>query len=275
MSVLARSALFVPGSRPERFAKALAVGADLVIIDLEDAVEASLKAQARGHLAAFLERQPQVRVLVRVNATDHPEHAADLALCARLPGVLGIMLPKAESAVQVGQVAWQGKPVWPLIETAVGWLALPEIAASASVARLGFGGLDLALDIGMRSGSAAASTVYEQMRLALILHSKANGLPPPLDTVYPAFDDDAGLAAVIAHGRDLGMLGALCIHPRQVAVVHVALAPSADELAWATRVLEAARVSGKAAFQFEGQMVDAPVLARARRVLGREEEGAS
>ncbi|MFR0690601.1 HpcH/HpaI aldolase/citrate lyase family protein [Enterobacterales bacterium AE_CKDN230030158-1A_HGKHYDSX7] len=263
---IARTALFVPGSRPERFAKALASGADTVIVDFEDAVEASLKAQARGNLEAFLKANPDARVRVRINAAGDPEQAADLELCRSLPGVIGILLPKAERAMQVRIVASCGKPVWPLIESARGLLALGEIAACEGVERLTFGGLDLALDIGMRSGTQAAAGVYDQVRLGLLLHSRVNDLQPPLDTVFPAFDDAEGFAATIRHGRDLGLLGALCIHPKQVGVVHAALAPSADELDWARRVVAAAE-GGAAAFQIDGEMVDAPVLGHARRLL--------
>ncbi|WP_315809956.1 CoA ester lyase [Pseudomonas sp. C9-3] len=263
---IVRTALFVPGSRPERFAKALASGADAVIVDFEDAVEASLKAQARENLESFLDANPEARVRVRVNAAGDPQQAADLELCGRLPGVTGILLPKAERAMQVRIAASSGKPVWPLIESARGLLALGEIAACEGVERLTFGGLDLALDIGMSSGTQAAAVVYDQVRLSLLLHSRVNDLQPPLDTVFPAFDDAEGFAATIRHGRDLGLLGALCIHPRQVAVAHAALAPGADELDWARRVVEASQ-GGAAAFQVDGQMVDAPVLARARRLL--------
>lgn len=270
MSPIVRSALFVPGSRPERFAKALASGADAVIVDLEDAVEAALKARARDDLAAFLEANPQARVRVRVNAAGHPEHVADLELC-RLLGVAGILLPKVECVGDLRAAGTCGKPIWPLIESARGLLAVGEIAACAGVERLTFGGLDLALDIGMSSGTAAAASVYDQVRLSLLLHSRVNGLQAPLDTVYPAFDDAEGFAATLRHGRDLGLVGALCIHPKQVAVLHAALAPSAEELAWARRVLAAAE-SGAAAFQVDGQMVDAPVLARARRLLANAGE---
>lgn len=263
---IVRTALFVPGSRPERFAKALASGADAVIVDFEDAVEASLKAQARDNLEAFLAANPEARVRVRVNAAGDPEQAADLELCRRLPGVIGILLPKAERAMQVRIAASCGKPVWPLIESARGLLALGEIAACEGVERLTFGGLDLALDIGMNSGTPAAAVVYDQVRLNLLLHSRVNDLQPPLDTVFPALDDAEGFAATIRHGRDLGLLGALCIHPKQVGVAHAALAPNADELDWARRVVTAAE-SGAAAFQVDGQMVDAPVLSRARRLL--------
>ncbi|MCY1289157.1 (3S)-malyl-CoA thioesterase [compost metagenome] len=261
-----RSALFVPGSRPERFAKALAVGADAVIVDFEDAVEAELKAQARDNLASFLASHPEVRVWVRVNAAAHAEFAADLAFCQAQSGIAGLLLPKAESAAEVRRAAQTGKPLWPLLESAAGVLALAEIAACAGVQRLTFGALDLAVDLGLAAGTAAAEAMLDQLRFALLLHSRANGLQPPLDTVYPAFDDEAGFAAAIRRGRDMGLFGALCIHPKQVAVLHAALAPSAEELDWARRVVEAA-ASGAAAFKIDGKMVDAPVISRARRLL--------
>ena len=265
-SVFVRSALFVPGNRPERFAKALASGADAVIVDLEDAVAPQDKATAREHLAQFLLQHGDARVLVRVNAAGTDEHEADLELCRAHPGIGAVMLPKAESAAQVDRVAAVGKPVWPIIESALGVLWVGPIAACAGVQRLTFGALDLALDLGMNAGTAAAECVFDQTRFALLVHSRVNGLEPPLDSVYPAFEDDSGLAEAMRRGRDMGLGGALCIHPRQVPVVNAAMAPSAEEKAWAQRVVSAA-ASGGAAFTVDGAMVDAPVLNRARRLL--------
>lgn len=264
-----RTALFVPGSRPERFAKALAAGADAVIVDFEDAVEEPLKPQARAHLAAFLQATPAARLWVRVNAAGHPQHLADLALCAEQPGVLGIVLPKAQSPAEVARAAATGKPVWPIIESAQGVLALAELARAPGVQRLVFGGLDLALDLALDASLAAGQQVLDHARAQLCLHARAAGLAPPLDGVYPALNDAAGLAAATRHAQAMGYAGALCIHPAQVPAIHAALAPSAEAVAWAQRVLAASQAEGGAgAFRFEGQMVDAPVLARARRVLG-------
>ncbi|CAI8699789.1 Citrate lyase subunit beta-like protein [Pseudomonas sp. IT-P74] len=266
---LIRSALFVPGNRPERFAKALASGADAVIIDLEDAVAPADKAMARKHLTEFIMWQRDVRLLVRINAADTAEHQADLDLCRQHPDVAAIMLPKTESAAQVDHVARSGKPVWPIIESAQGMLSVAEIAACAGVQGLTFGALDLALDLGMKAGGSAADRIFDQIRFALLLHSRVNGLQSPLDSVYPAFTDDSGLTHAMLRGRDMGMAGALCIHPRQVSVVHAVLAPSAEELAWAQRVLQAAEC-GDAALKVDGEMVDAPVIGRARRLLAFE-----
>lgn len=265
---IVRSALFVPGSRPERFAKALAAGADAVIVDFEDAVEEPLKRQARDHLAAFLQAEPQAKVWVRINAPTHPEHAEDVRFCGAHGGVAGVLLPKVESAAQVAVAGAAGKPVWPIIESAKGLLALGEIAAAEGVERLSFGGLDLALDLDLRHGSAAAEQFLDQARMAVQLHSRGADLAPPLDGVYPAFEDHEGLQRTIRHARDMGYGGALCIHPKQVAVIHQALAPAEEELAWARRVLDASeRAGGAGAFRLDGQMVDAPVLVRAQRLL--------
>ena len=266
MTAIVRSALFAPGIRPARFAKALVTGADAVIVDFEDAVEDHLKEQARQNLADFLQQQPDAKVWVRINGAGHPEQAADLAFCAAQAGIAGVLLPKAETAEQVQTATAIGKPVWALIENAKGLLAVPAMAACPGLQRLSFGGLDLGLDIGMANGTPTAAMVYDQIRLTLLLHSRVNGLQPPLDTVYPAFDDAEGFTANVRHCRDMGLVGGLCIHPKQVAVMHEALKPAESELDWARRVVEASK-SGAAAYQVDGQMVDAPVLGRARRIL--------
>ena len=126
-----RSALFVPATRPERIPKALESAADAVIVDLEDAVAEPLKAQARANLDAFLDANPEARVLVRINAPQHEQQALDLQLCRRQPGVVAALLPKAESAAQVEQAAACGKPVWPIIESARGLLELPALPGLA------------------------------------------------------------------------------------------------------------------------------------------------
>ncbi|HBX57241.1 HpcH/HpaI aldolase/citrate lyase family protein [Pseudomonas sp. UBA2684] len=267
-TVIIRSALFVPATRPERIPKALASGTDVVIVDLEDAVQESLKAEARANLDGFLADNPQARLLVRINAPGHTGQAADIALCQRHAGVIGVLLPKVESAEQVAQVALCGKPVWPIIESAQGLLALPAIARAAGVERLSFGGLDLGLDLGLASGSAAAERILDQARYSILLHTRTAALAPALDSVFPAIADHAGLARTAQDASDMGFGGLLCIHPSQVAIVHHALMPAAEELAWARRVL-AAGANGDGVFVVDGQMVDAPVLGRARRLLER------
>ncbi len=265
---IVRTALFVPATRPERIPKALATRADAVIVDLEDAVAEQLKAQARDQLAAFLDANPGARVRVRINAAGHAQQAGDLALCAAYAGVAGVVLPKAESAAQVTAAAASGKPVWPIVESARGLAALAGIAAAGGVERLSFGALDLGLDLGLASGTPAAGCILDQARYELLLQSRLAGLAAPLDSVFPDIRDLPGLARFAADARDMGFGGVLCIHPSQVAVVHETLMPSADELAWAQRVL-AAGASGEGVFVVDGHMIDAPVIGRARRLLQR------
>jgi (S)-citramalyl-CoA lyase len=260
-----RSALFVPGNRPERFAKALASGADVVIVDFEDAVPESDKAQARENLALFLKAQPTAKVWVRVNMAAHAQHPADLAFCTDQPGVCGVMLPKAERAEQVACAAATGKPVIPIIESAEGLYAMTAIAQTAGVQWLTYGSLDMSLDLGLVAGSPGAERMLDQLRFALLLHTRLAGLAPPLETVYARIDDNQGLTHFILSAQSMGFDGMLCIHPRQVAVVHDALAPDQTQLEWARRVLAGADDAG--AFQLDGQMIDAPVVQRARNIL--------
>ena len=263
-----RSALFVPATRPERIPKALQSGADQVIVDLEDAVAEDLKAQARANLDAFLEANPQARVLVRINAPQHQQQAADIALCRRQPGVAAVLLPKAESAAQVDQAAACGKPVWPIIESARGLLELPAIARARGVERLSFGALDLGLDLGLASDTAGAQRILDQARYAVLLHSRLAQLAPPLDSVFADINNTAGMTRMAADARDMGFGGLLCIHPSQVALIHAAYMPRQDELDWALRVLDSVASAG-GVFVLDGQMVDAPVIGLARRVLHR------
>ena len=261
-----KSVLFVPGSRPERFAKALASGAEKIIVDFEDAVEEHSKEKARENLGSFLEANPDVSVLVRINAHGHPQHLADIDFCSAFKGVSAVVLPKAESAEQIRIVSHSRKPLWPLIESARGLQALPEIAQCEAVERLTFGGLDLGLDLGMRSSSIGAARVMDQVRYQILVHSVINRLAKPLDTVFPNIEDSAGLATVSAIARDMGFGGVLCIHPKQVEIANRVFAPDQEEMLWAKRVLAAAK-NEAGAFSFEGRMIDAPVLSEALLLL--------
>lgn len=267
-----RSALFVPGNRPERFAKALVSGADVVIVDFEDAVEEQQKARARANLNAFLNDNPSARVWVRVNTAGHAEYQADLDMCLH-PGVDGIFLPKAESAEQLLRVATTGKQVIPIIESARGLDHLPAMARVPGVVRLTYGRLDLGLDLGLTVTSYGAERMFDQVRYALLLQTRLAGLEAPLESVFANIEDSERLLHYARTAGNMGFAGMLCIHPKQVAVVHSAWAPSEEDLAWARRVLEAA--DGRGAFKLDGEMVDAPVVARARQFLGLSAGSAS
>ncbi|PLC48725.1 CoA ester lyase [Pollutimonas subterranea] len=264
-----RSALFVPATRPERFSKALAAGADTVIIDLEDAVEHAFKDQARKHLCDFASANRQADFCVRINGATTPWFNADLAACADNPNIRAVLLPKAESALQVQQVAQAVSTVLPIIESAKGVLALGEMAGQQGVARLSFGSLDLMLELGTAPDTAGAALLLNHIRCQILLHSAAHGLAAPLDGVYPDFSDEDGLFQLAQQVRDMGFGGMLCIHPKQVATIHAAFAPTAADAEWAKRVIDIANSTGSSAFQLDGKMVDAPVIQRARQILAQ------
>ena len=270
-----RSYLFVPGDRPERFAKALASGADAVVLDLEDAVLPAAKAAAREAVEAFVADCPErARLVLRVNAEDSPWFAADCELLAFHPG-LAVMLPKAQGVAVLHALHGlsPGLPVLPLVESAAGVLAAEALAAAPGVQRLVFGTLDYALDLGLE-GELATTVGLDFAASRIALASRAAGIAAPVAGVTPAIDDEPLLLAEWARARALGFTAKLCIHPRQVAAIHKALAPTAEELAWAQRVLraaEAAEAAGTAqgAVQLDGRMIDRPVIERARRLLAR------
>lgn len=262
MTAPPRSYLFVPGDRAERFARARASGADAVVVDLEDAVAPASKGAARDAVAAALDAAAPV--VLRVNGADTGWFADDARLAAH-PGVAAVMLPKAAAADAVAALrsASGGKPVVALVESAAGMANLAALAATPGVARLAFGSIDFQLDLDITDDDLALLA----FRSRLVLASRVAGLPAPVDGVTTALDDAARIEAEARRARSLGFGGKLCIHPKQVAIVNDAFSPSPAELGWAQRVVDAAAASGGAAVAVDGRMVDAPVLARARRLL--------
>jgi citrate lyase subunit beta / citryl-CoA lyase len=263
----ARTYLFVPGTRPERFGKALASGADVVVLDLEDAVAAEDKAAARRTIANwFVSATPtdRVRIVVRINDAGSPCFAEDVR-ALRDAGATGVMLPKAESAQQIAatQAALPNAAVLALIESARGVDQVDAVAA-AGVVRLVFGTLDFALDLAIDITTDASGLAYAAGRIALA--SRVAGLPSPVAGVTPQLDDATRLLADLALARSQGFGAKLCIHPNQVEPIHAALRPSAQALAWAQRVLAADAASPGAA-RLDGRMVDRPVVLQAQRTL--------
>ncbi|MDH6184881.1 CoA ester lyase [Polaromonas sp. CG_23.6] len=273
----ARSFLFVPATRPERFAKALASGADAVIIDLEDAVAPADKDAARhALLLAMLSLNPaqRGRLLVRINAAATPWHAGDLA-CVRewvTQGLGAVMVPKAESVAGLADVARAAGPcaLLPLIESVAGLDAATTLAACPQVLRLAFGHLDFQADAGL--ACAADESELVPVRLALVLASRRAALPAPVDGISPGTQDTVQLASDAARGRRGGFGGKLCIHPAQVAVVNAAFTPSATEIDWAQRVVAGFAAAGGGVFSLDGRMVDAPVMLLAQRTLAHRRD---
>ena len=262
----ARTALFVPGDRPDRFGKAAASGTDLVVCDLEDAVAPGSKAEALEAVTGWL--AGGARACVRLNVSGTAEHVSELSRLKGLSGLVAVLVPKAEDPAQLERIHEHvGVPVVPLIETALGVARVMEVAAAGGVARLGFGHLDYSVDIGSGTGRVAML----HARSAVVLASRVAGLPGPFDGVTPDLDDDAKVADDAAYARDLGFTGKLLIHPRQVAPARETFTPSTEQVAWARRVVAASEQGG--AVRVDGAMVDAPVVARAVRVL-RQSRGA-
>ena len=272
----ARSFLFVPATRPERIAKALASGADAVIVDLEDAVAAADKVSARLALLPALQALAPAqcgRLLLRINAADTPWHDGDLAALPELVrlGLGGVMLAKSETVAALAAVAAATGPscaLLPLIESVAGLDAADALAASSQVLRLVFGHLDFQADAGL--ACAADESELVSVRLALVLASRRAKLVAPVDGVTPNLDDSAQLATDVARAQRGGFGAKLCIHPRQVPIVNAAFAPSAAELDWAQRVVTGFAAAGGGVFSLDGRMVDAPVLLLAQRTLARE-----
>ena len=265
-----RTYLFVPGNRPERFAKALASGADAVVLDLEDAVAPVAKGEARDAIANWSREAAEgdrARIVVRINDAQSSAFAVDLQLL-RDTNVLNVMLPKAESAAQVEAVcvAVPHARVLALIESACGVANVQLVALAEGVDRLVFGTLDYALDLDLDIADGPEGLSHAASVLAIA--SRAAGLAAPVAGVTPQIDDDRQLLADLAWSRRHGFGAKLCIHPRQVAPIHATLAPSAQALDWARRVL-AAETASPGAAQLDGRMIDRPVVLQAQRTLQR------
>lgn len=274
--VSAVSWLFVPASRPDRYARAVGSGADAVIVDLEDAVAASGKRQAREDLCRHWPATDgdSAPVVVRVNAEGTPYHLDDLAACEALAPD-AVVLSKAESAAQVRAVAEAcGAPVLPLVETARGLVNLPGIVSAPDVVRLLFGSIDLALDLGVTDDAA-----LDTARADLVRWAAACGLPQPVDGVTTAVRDAAAVTRAAERSAAWGFGGKLCIHPAQLGPVRAAFAPCEDDLRWARRVLDAVEDTRRAgrpvgdATMVDGEMIDRPLVERARRLVRRAEHG--
>ena len=278
---LMRSKLFVPGSRPELFAKALAGEADGISIDLEDAVEEGRKAQARGTMGAFLRAgQPASGkvIVVRVNGQDTPHFTADLEAIA-WPAVDLVNLPGAESAEEIHSVSQilarleteRGieRPIGILanIETPRGLRRAAEIASAdrrVEGLQLGFGDLFEPLSI-----DRADTRAVRSVQLAVRLAAGEAGIWA-YDSAFAAVKDPEGFKAEAEAARRLGYLGKTCIHPSQVALANAAFRPSEVEIAWALRVVEAterATRKGIGAFLVDGRMIDAPFSRRAEAIV--------
>ncbi|OZC63044.1 hypothetical protein CH306_28305 [Rhodococcus sp. 15-725-2-2b] len=260
----ARTLLFVPGDKPERFDKAVHSGADLTVLDLEDAVGSTDKASARVNTVRY--SSGGIHVAIRINDASTPHFRDDMDAVMALECTVVLAKSTAESVTTLTK-ALPTHRVIALIETARGVLDAGAIAETAGVARLALGAIDLAAELGVDPNR---SPLIDRARSDLAYASAAAGLPGPIDGVTPSIGDDAALDHDIARAQEFGFTGKLCIHPRQIEATHSAMAPTDAEVAWARRILgEAADPSNGSVFTVDGCMVDKPVMDRARAIAAR------
>lgn len=269
-----RSILFVPGDRPDRMEKALGLGADALILDLEDAVAPSAKPAAREMIAAFLRTERRATLFVRINPLDSGLSDDDLA--AVLPARPdGIMLPKAEGAASLAALDAKlggDTMILPIAsETAAAIFAMGSYGGvTPRLAGLTWGAEDLPAAIGAttsREPDGSYTAPYQLARSLTLFGAHAAGVPA-IETVYPDFRNLDGLAAYAARGRRDGFTGMMAIHPSQVAVINAAFSPSETEIAHARAVVALFAANPNAgALALDGKMVDAPHLKSARALL--------
>ena len=253
--------LFVPGDRPERFAKSVSAGAHCVILDLEDAVAAEDKARARQCVAQH--GIDAVPVLVRINGANTPWFEADLSML-RGARIAGSMIPKAASPDVVDEVSkcTGVAAIVPLVESAAGLGSLDALLRARGVVAAAFGSIDLAGDLGCDGDWEPLLAA----RSELVLRSRLAGIAPPIDGVTVATDDAPRVTQEAQRARALGFRGKLAIHPKQLAPIRDAFRATDAERDWAERVLAAVERDPRGAFTVDGCLVDRPVIERARRI---------
>ncbi len=264
----ARSFLFVPGDRPERFEKAANTAADCIVLDLEDAVSPDNKGAARDAVLEWLQSRggrTNDRVIVRVNDAASKWFEADCRAFGQA-SLAGIMLPKAESVDILSELAGtisRHHQIVPLIETVRGWDNMRQIGQSANVARLAFGSVDFCVDAGI----SGEQEELDFVRSSLVLNSRLAGLPAPIDGVSTDFKNTELLIGDVRRSRQFGFGAKLCIHPAQVDAVNVGYAPDPEEIAWARRVVAAVKAGGLGAISVDGKLIDKPLHIKAAKVL--------
>jgi len=276
-----RTYLFTPGNHERRVEKALQLGADAVILDLEDAVAVAEKVATRDIVREVLTQPRDCAAFVRVNAYDTTYCYGDI--CAVIgEGLDGIMLPKLESVEDLKSVDWlisnlereRGYEIGsidllPIIETAKGAANLRDmVLAGSRVKRFAFGAGDYTRDLGMDWSMAEGELL--PIRSEMVLASRLGGLEPPIDTVYIHIKEHEAFRASCETVRGLGFQGKLCIHPDQVPVTNDVFTPTADSIAWSEKIVaefEKAEAEGLASIQVDGYFVDYPIVEKAQRTV--------
>lgn len=281
-----RTMLFAPANDLRKVGKALLLNADGTVLDLEDAVALSEKSNARNALKEALALPRRGDVFIRVNSAQTDFILADL-LAAVTEGVKGLVLAKSESAEEIRQIDWLMEKIEkergitagsleliPFIESANAIVNAFAIAsASPRVSRMFFGGVDYVLDIGTTFSKGGQEIFYA--RSQLVVASRAAGIEPPIDTVYPDFKDIEGLVADAKTVRQMGFQGKLAIHPGQIEPLNVVFTPTPEETAWAKKIVDVfdeSEARGQAVFQVDGKMIEYPIANRARRIIALAEQ---
>ena len=270
-----RSLLFVPGDRPERFAKAASSGADAIILDLEDSVAPEQKENARTTVAAWLLENHEIPAFVRINPLDSGIAEADLA--AILPTRPdGIMLPKAEGMASIERlVAMMDGQIIPILPIATETpAAIFQLGSYKSVAQhlagLTWGAEDLPAAIGAstsREETGCYTPPYEMVRSLTLFGAHAAGVAA-IETVFPDIADTDALTAYVARARRDGFTGMMAIHPAQVRIINAGFTPSTEDIARAQAIVDAfAKNAGAGVLKLDGKMIDKPHLMQAQRVL--------
>lgn len=281
-----RTMLFAPANDLRKVGKALLLNADGTVLDLEDAVALSEKSNARNALKEALALPRRGDVFIRVNSAQTDFILADL-LAAVTEGVKGLVLAKSESAEEIRQIDWLMEKIEkergitagsleliPFIESANAIVNAFAIAsASSRVSRMFFGGVDYVLDIGTTFSKGGQEIFYA--RSQLVVASRAAGIEPPIDTVYPDFKDIEGLVADAKTVRQMGFQGKLAIHPGQIEPLNEVFTPTPEEMAWAKKIVDVfdeSEARGQAVFQVDGKMIEYPIANRARRIIALAEQ---
>ena len=276
-----RSLLFTPADRPDMMRSAADSDADALIFDLEDAVAPVAKSGARRTVrevvsdAAF---GPPGELFVRINPVDRRAGADLDGLAPVGEHIDGVMLPKVSAADDVETVGkmlaehGMAKRVIPLIESAAGVLAAAEIAAAKPTIAVAFGAEDLSADIGATRTDDGVEVLHARETVVL---AAAAATVEAIDTVYTDFEDEEGLETDTRFAAQLGFDGKLAIHPAQVAPINRAFSPDPADVEWAKRVVEANESTDDAVFRVDGEMIDAPLLAQAERILSRADSADS
>ena len=257
-----QSLLFVPGSRPERFEKALASGADLVTIDLEDAVGPADKDEAR---AAALQAMGSPRLGIRINGVRTRQGLSDLVAIAAAdtqPPFVMIPMVEAEAEVEIVRAVLPGVALLPLIETVKGLRVADAIAAAPGIGGVMLGGADFASELGVAMSWDALYAARAHIVMAC-----AAAKVPSIDVPYLDLDNLDGLADDVSRVKAMGFTAKSVVHPKHIDVVHRVMRPTAQEITEAHEAEVAYAAAGESAVRFKGKMLEAPVMARYRRIL--------